>query len=270
MVMLDLLHSECLRSDVPLMVAHIDHQLRSDSSLDHELVKQSAVKLGRPFESARISVRTGNSVQSQARQQRYSALVRIANTHGIDTIVTAHHRDDLKENLALQKVIGRFGSLEERRFMTQWHVYLWRPLLHLCKQEIYDMAKKRGIHWREDPSNVSQKYTRNQVRLSGLLGSERASISTTLPQRVAAYRWTCQLNLESLIRACREIEGVALSEKQIDLLTQGAWRVHVRGGLVIRHDDFFEICRTIGQGERALPAEALLLDREVNFVKLEF
>jgi tRNA(Ile)-lysidine synthase len=96
MVMLHLLHSACLRADVPLVVAHIDHQLRSDSALDHALVKDIARKLGRPFESAKINVRTGNSVQSQARQQRYAALVRIANARDIDTIVTAHHQDDLK------------------------------------------------------------------------------------------------------------------------------------------------------------------------------
>ncbi len=270
MVMLHLLHSACLRADVPLVVAHIDHQLRSDSALDHALVKDIARKLGRPFESAKINVRTGNSVQSQARQQRYAALVRIANARDIDTIVTAHHQDDLKENHALQTVLGRFGSIEERRFMTEWHIFLWRPLLHLSKTEIYEMAKERGIQWREDPSNSSDKYTRNMVRIKGVSATESVPVATTSPRRVAAFRWTCGPDLESLISACREIEGVALSSRQIDLLVEGARRVHIRGGLVIRHDDFFEICRTIGQGERALPVEALSLDREVNFVKLEF
>lgn len=39
-----------------------------------------------------------------------------------------------------------------------------RPLLGACKSDLLEFLRRRGQRWREDPSNLVPKYTRNRVR----------------------------------------------------------------------------------------------------------
>jgi tRNA(Ile)-lysidine synthase len=41
---------------------------------------------------------------------------------------------------------------------------VWRPLLNVPRKELRDYLKERGIPWREDRSNWTDRYRRNQIR----------------------------------------------------------------------------------------------------------
>jgi tRNA(Ile)-lysidine synthase len=45
-------------------------------------------------------------------------------------------------------------------------ITLWRPLLHLRREELEAYAREHKLKWIEDPSNRSSKYRRNAIRKS--------------------------------------------------------------------------------------------------------
>lgn len=61
----------------------------------------------------------------------------------------------------------------------------FRPLLHVPKEQIEEYLTRRQLDWREDASNQSRKYKRNQVRLDLLpLMADLAGSSAALSSRL--------------------------------------------------------------------------------------
>ena len=82
-------------------------------------------------------------------------------------LLTAHHQDDSDETLLLKVLRGAH--------LTNWRGlnvttqdedgYIWaRPLIHLRKQDLINYLVHHNVSWREDASNLSDKYRRNRVR----------------------------------------------------------------------------------------------------------
>lgn len=143
-----------------LVVAHMDHGIRSDSAEDLRLVEAVAKDWGLPFtyHEARLGEAAGEAV---ARGARYDFLRDVQRQYGARAIVTAHHQDDVLETaiINLLRGSGRKGltSLASREDVE-------RPLLNISKAEIVAYAKDQGLTWREDSTNQDTDYLRNYVR----------------------------------------------------------------------------------------------------------
>ena len=142
-----------------LIVAHFEHGIRGEESKqDLKFVEELAAKYGVKFEFEHGNLGE-NSSEEQARNARYNFLRKIAK-HENAIIFTAHHKNDLAETFALNLVRG-----------SGWRAVacfdspdIERPFLRFSKSEILKMAKQRGLVWREDSTNLSQKYARNRIR----------------------------------------------------------------------------------------------------------
>src|SRR5438046_83162 len=86
-----------------LIVCHLNHQLRGRSSdADARFVKNLAGKYELDFEAGAANVRAfakkkKTSVETTAREVRYSFFAKDAKRHGCHTIFLANHADDLVE-----------------------------------------------------------------------------------------------------------------------------------------------------------------------------
>jgi tRNA(Ile)-lysidine synthetase-like protein len=155
-----LLHALQAAGKYDLVVAHLDHGIRADSTEDRRLVQQTATTMGLPFEyqEARLGAGTG---EATARKVRYRFLDNVKRKHNARAIVTAHHQDDVLETaiINLLRGSGRKGltSLASRDNVE-------RPLLHIPKQELIAYAQNNGLEWREDSTNRNTDYLRNYVR----------------------------------------------------------------------------------------------------------
>lgn len=156
MVLLDLLR----RQKCTLIVAYYDHGIRLDSDEDRQLVQRTAENLGLKFETEAGRLGHGAS-EALAREARYGFLRRVQQKHNARAIITAHHQDDVLETAILniirsggRKAITSLASSRE----------LVRPLLRVSKQDILVYAKTQGIAWREDSTNASTIYARNNIR----------------------------------------------------------------------------------------------------------
>ena len=142
-----------------LIVAHFEHGIRGiESQEDCEFVRKLATKYGVKFEFEHGNLGEDSS-EEKARNARYIFLRKIAKCENA-IIFTAHHKNDLAETFALNlargggwRAVACFDSLD-----------IERPFLRFSKLEILKMAKEKGLEWREDSTNFSQKYARNRIR----------------------------------------------------------------------------------------------------------
>jgi tRNA(Ile)-lysidine synthase len=142
-----------------LVVAHFEHGIRGAESLaDLEFVKGLAEKYGVKlvFEYGDLGEKASEEV---ARKARYDFLRRVAEAENA-VIFTAHHKNDLAETFALN--LARGGGWRAVACLDSPDIE--RPFLPVSKQEILVMAKQRGLKWREDSTNLDEKFARNKIR----------------------------------------------------------------------------------------------------------
>lgn len=147
------------------VVAHYDHGIRGKvSAEDAEFVRQQCRNYGVTVQCGcgKLTAATGEAV---ARQCRYDFFRRVAEAIARDDepvyLVTAHHRDDLLETIALNIVRGTgwrgLAPMNQPRVL--------RPLLDIAKAELVSYAIEHRLTWREDQTNDSPRYLRNRLRV---------------------------------------------------------------------------------------------------------
>jgi tRNA(Ile)-lysidine synthase len=145
------------RPEDDIIVAHVDHGIRSNSIQDARFVESLAHQYRLPFESIRYELGPGASEEA-ARNARYDFLKRLAEKYAA-SVVTAHHSDDVLESIAIHMLRGTGW-----RGLATHDSDVTRPLLGITKQRLLEYAMQRGLAWREDETNQSDAYLRNRIR----------------------------------------------------------------------------------------------------------
>ncbi|MEI6313175.1 MAG: tRNA lysidine(34) synthetase TilS [Bacteroidota bacterium] len=151
-----------------IQVAHVNFQLRGEeSNADESFVKQVCEKLQIPFHTKRVDVKTfalenKGSTQMLARQLRYDWFQELVQEHQLNYIVVAHHANDQSETI-LQH-ISKGAGIAGLRGMLPKQNKIVRPFLCIDKNNIQYLAEQLKLKYREDSSNASDKYERNQIR----------------------------------------------------------------------------------------------------------
>ncbi len=157
-VLLDLLSKQVGE----FVVAHVDHGIRQDSAEDEKFVRRLAEGYGLQFVSTRLELGSGASEEA-ARHARYEWLDEVMVSHGADTVITAHHEDDVLETMCINLLRGTgWRGLSSLR-STPTRI---RPLLGWSKAQIVEYALSHELAWREDSTNESFAYFRNRIRSS--------------------------------------------------------------------------------------------------------
>ncbi len=166
-VLLHLLQSLAGALNLSLQVAHLDHQLRPESSGDADFVKKLCAQWSIPChietcDVAALANESKLSLEMAGRQARREFLQRLAVQADADLIVLAHHRDDQVETflLRLLRGSGLSGLAAMRVNQDAW----WRPLLDCSRKEIMAYAQAHDLDWVEDASNRDPVFLRNRLR----------------------------------------------------------------------------------------------------------
>jgi tRNA(Ile)-lysidine synthase len=187
-----------------LIVCHLNHQLRGRSSdADARFVQKlvgrynekfvgQALRLAgaergkrsaRPamqmpridFELGAANIRAlakkkKMSIETEARDARYSFFAKAAKRHGCRTIFLAHHADDLVETFLFNLIRGAgLTGLAAMRDVSTRRVdnvdlAIVRPLLSVWRTEIDDYVREHRLKFREDASNKNLAPMRNRIR----------------------------------------------------------------------------------------------------------
>ncbi len=163
-----LLHYFILKK-IDFSVAHCNFGLRGEESdEDEDFVKDHCIKNGidfysQSFKTEAYAAEHGISIQMAARDLRYGYFKALCEKENFQKIATAHHKTDMVETLLLNQIRGT--GLKGLEGIQAKNGMLIRPMLSITKSEISDFVREKGIPFREDKSNLSDKYHRNRLRM---------------------------------------------------------------------------------------------------------
>jgi tRNA(Ile)-lysidine synthase len=205
---------DVLKNNPHIIVAHVDHGIRTHSSRDEAHVAELAKEYGYEYEFIELKLGKDAS-EEEARSKRYGFLDSLISKYHADAVVTAHHSDDVLETaiINLMRGTGRRGlsSLKTRPGRL-------RPLLELTKQQLIDYAHENSIVWNEDETNSNKKYLRNKVR--GNLEN-------------AGEKWK--------VSFATELQKISVSNDLIDMQIANILQFKLRGKYILSREWFVKL-----------------------------
>lgn len=170
LALLLVMHSLASRLKTRLHVAHLDHGLRPESAPEAQYLGKVCEKLEITSTIGRANVglfarKIGLGIEEAGRTLRYRFVLGLRKKIGADLVLTAHHADDLAEDVLMRLIRG--AGWPGLSGMPAWDPVrrLARPLLHTPKNTLQDFLRALGLAWREDAGNADQDFLRNRIRL---------------------------------------------------------------------------------------------------------
>ena len=152
-----------------LVVCHINHLIREDSTDDEIFVENYCGKNNIKFYVKRIDVETYAkenklSVEDAGRRIRYDFFEEVRNKENANKIAIAHNKNDNAETVLLNLIrgAGTKGLEGIRAFDKNRNII--RPIINVEKKDIISFCKKEKLEPRIDSTNSQNIYRRNQIR----------------------------------------------------------------------------------------------------------
>lgn len=245
---------DCLvRLGFPVVVAHLDHQLRPGAWREAEQVLAIARDYRLPAVIERREVRPragqGRSIEEAARIVRYNFLADVARERNLKMIATGHTADDQVETILMHLLRGAglsgLSGMHSRTDLGGWvdldgagGLELIRPLLETTRVATEDHCRSIGLRPIQDPSNQDRSFFRNRLRLEliPLLETYNPALKDVV------------LRMGKVMRA--ETEFLQAITREV---WQGAVRQAGQHALAIAHKGFVGLPRAV---QRSLVREA--------------
>ncbi len=163
------------RAGYPVVVAHLNHQLRPEADLEAEMVTQLAKDWQMPGISDKADVfgyaqLSHSSVEEAARELRYQFLFSAAVEYKAQAVAVGHNADDQVETVLMHLLRGAgpagLRGMRHRSLPNPWSdtIPLVRPLLRIWRMEIETYLEEHGLPANRDFSNLDTVYYRNRLR----------------------------------------------------------------------------------------------------------
>ena len=162
--------------NLKLIVAHLDHGLREDSSKDARWVATRAKELGYELASSKAKLRTNSTttrkenLEQAARKARYEFLDKTARGGGAEIVLTAHTLDDQAETVLMRLLRGSAaeglsGTRPIRSLKPGTPIKLVRPLLSWARRsDTENFCRSQQVDFRLDEMNDDEGFSRVRVR----------------------------------------------------------------------------------------------------------
>ncbi len=167
MCLLDLVTKLKDELNLNIIVAHVNHKLRSESEEEAKMVENYAKENNITFELLEITdYINGNFTEEDARKRRYNFFNEIIKKYQASALLTAHHGDDLIETILMRLTRGSnlSGYIGIKEISQNENYKTLRPLLSVTKDEIINYLKENNVPYRLDKTNEELKHTRNRYR----------------------------------------------------------------------------------------------------------
>lgn len=194
-----------------IAIAHCNFHLRgvesdADASFVASLANEKSIRFYRKdFNTEEVARERGISIQMAARDLRYTWFEEVRNKEKYDLIATAHNLDDVLETFFIN--LSRGTGIRGLSGIPSKAGKVIRPLLFASREEIIDYAEKKGIRYREDSSNASEKYLRNKIRhkLLPLLEEQNPSFRRSLMETITKLSETEKIFSEEMDKLKNEL-----------------------------------------------------------------
>ena len=97
-----------------------------------------------------------------ARELRYAFFDELCTQHGYDHVATAHHLDDQIETFFIN--LTRGTGIAGLHGIPLRNEKIVRPMMFAYRRDLEEYQKENKVEYREDASNLDNKYMRNKIR----------------------------------------------------------------------------------------------------------
>ena len=167
MALLFLLNVWIKNKEGSLIALIVNHMIRKESGKEAKTLRDYLKK--HKIKSRILNINKSNVLKktmSEARQNRFSQMVKFCIRHKFFHLFIGHHKDDNIETFLLRKIAGsNFEGLMSMQHSTILNsIQILRPLLTFNKLDLIRFNKSRNIEYIEDPSNDNLDNTRVALR----------------------------------------------------------------------------------------------------------
>lgn len=169
--LLSLLQSLQTKKNLTLIAAHLNHEWRETAADDvkfcHDLCNNLDIKFVYTTASELPeSLKQHGSKEEIGRRMRRYFLQNVRENNNADFIALGHHLQDQEETFFIRLIRGT--TLSGLVGMKPKDGIYIRPLLETNKSDIVHYLNENNINYLTDPSNISESFLRNRIRLKVL------------------------------------------------------------------------------------------------------
>ncbi len=172
MTLLHYLNAKQTQFGFSLSAVHCEHGIRGEESLqDLRFVERACKEWNIPLfifseDCPKKALEEKLSLETAARNFRYTSFSKLLSEDKADYIATAHHADDEAETVLFR--LSRGTSLSGVKGIQEENGKIIRPLIDWTRAEIENYTKEYHIEYRTDKTNFERDATRNILRLDVL------------------------------------------------------------------------------------------------------
>lgn len=168
MSLLHYLHNLAGEMDFEIVVIHIDHGIRENSSDDARFVmnfcKEQMIRTYKfRVDVPRLAEQKKTSLEQTARDARFGVFDALIKKGVADKIAIAHNSKDQAETILINLFRGTGLSGVSGMEIVRDNMFI-RPMLNTSKKAILEYIEKNQIPTVEDETNKDNSYSRNYVR----------------------------------------------------------------------------------------------------------
>ena len=169
LTLLTLLNKYKSKFNYDIIVAHVNHLIRIDSTDDEQFVENYCKKNEIKFYCKRVNVQEIAKQQKKGeeevgRNERYEFFDEICEKENANKIAIAHNMNDNAETMLLNLIRGTGLNGLEGIQPSQYNNRFIRPLINCNRNEIEDFCKENNLEPRIDSTNKENIYKRNIIR----------------------------------------------------------------------------------------------------------
>ena len=164
---------ECLNKykeklNYDIVVAHVNHLIRKDSTEDEQFVENVCKDMKIKCYIKRVNIielanKTKRGLEETGRNERYKFFDEITKKEKANKIAIAHNMNDNAETILLNLIRGCGLNGLEGIQPIEYHKYI-RPLINCKREEIEEYCRKNNLNPRIDYTNKENIYKRNKIR----------------------------------------------------------------------------------------------------------
>lgn len=201
-----------------LAVAHCNFSLRGEDSIsDMNIVERITAKYNVKlykvvFDTYSEMAGRGKSLQETARELRYEWFDSLCVENEFSRIATAHNANDTVETFFVNCFRGT--GVRGLTGIPPVNNNIIRPIMNMSREQILQYAVDNEVEYREDKSNASIKYLRNDIRHSviPLFMKRNDKFITTMNQNIDRVRESVDfidyIISDMLSQSCENIDGM--------------------------------------------------------------
>ena len=164
LTLLTLLNKYKSKFNYEIIVAHVNHLIRKDSTDDEQFVENYCKKNGKRVNVQEIAKQQKKGEEEVGRNERYKFFDEICEKENANKIAIAHNMNDNAETMLLNLIRGTGLNGLEGIQPSQYNNRFIRPLINCNRNEIEDFCKENNLEPRIDSTNKENIYKRNIIR----------------------------------------------------------------------------------------------------------